>query len=109
MICPKCKKTIKDNSKVCGYCGKKLATTLLVPVKKEQPVPKSEQSPNIAKCPMCGSISLQATQRGYDDAVASRAIGIGLLFGGVAGALTAASLGSQTVIKCLNCGYTFSK
>lgn len=65
MKCPKCKRDIKDSSKFCGYCGNKFKTTANqaapTPAPSVQPVQPLES--NVAKCPKCGSTSLQARKK----------------------------------------------
>ena len=140
MICPKCKKELKDGVKFCGYCGKKfnsVNTPEIEEIKKNafnyyqneshllrkavidgidsvstqgrvgiqsQPQPVfSETQSNVAKCPRCGSTSLQAKTKGVSvgkAAAGALLIGpLGLLAGGIGM--------NDARIVCLNCGYEF--
>ena len=160
MICPKCKKELKDGVKFCGYCGKKInsVNTLntgieetmknaqivadrnkakfeesqrrfreeymqfkreheererksqqekqqqqqLAEMMRTQAAPVETQS-NVAKCPRCGSTSLQAKTKGVSvgkAAAGALLIGpLGLLAGGIGM--------NDARIVCLNCGHEF--
>ena len=115
MECPKCKKTIKNNSKFCGYCGKKFSVPAksVEAVSKPAPVvsvparqPAYTAPPvqdNVAKCPKCGSISLQARKKGVS---VGKAVTGALLVGPLG--LAAGGIGmNQVEIVCLNCGNVF--
>ena len=74
MVCPKCRKNLSGSPSFCGYCGTKLAKAPTPRVSQTRDVPKREAQPitvhenpaseNVAKCPMCGSTSLQAMKKG---------------------------------------------
>ncbi len=49
MICPKCKKTIKDSAKICGYCGAKVAKAKPVEKVPDMPVIPEEKPVKIAE------------------------------------------------------------
>lgn len=125
MICPKCKKEIKESSKVCGYCGTKVAKakpmTLNMPVVPEvKPLPpesmtaapKTEPAPvyvpetvyapetQQATCRYCGSTSLQAMKKGVS---AGKLLAGAIIAGPVGMAVGAAGM-NDTKIVCLNCG-----
>lgn len=114
MICPKCKKTVNNNAKFCGYCGKKFSVpTKAEPVSKPTPVvsvpvqqPVYTEPPvqdNVAKCPKCGSTSLQARKKGVS---VGKAVTGALLVGPLG--LVAGGIGMNKVeIVCLNCGNVF--
>lgn len=123
MICSKCKKTIKDGSKFCGYCGKKFSFTAketnpiketVSPTKTETPTVSLTQtetqaapvavSENVAKCPKCGSTSLQAQKEGVK---VGRAVAGALLLGPLG--LAAGAVGANNLkIVCLNCGHIYT-
>lgn len=146
MICPKCKKQLKDGAKFCGYCGKKfnstttgttnfdkdIAKTMLdikiatveeeaeerriAAIKAENEARKlqleaeknakdsqTDVQSNIAKCPKCGSTSLQAKTKGVS---VGNAVTGALLIGPLG--LLAGGIGMNDArIVCLNCGYEF--
>lgn len=119
MICPKCKKTIKDGAKFCGFCGKKF-TPVPKPAPLPPPVPTPVSTPvvqetvvvapkptvndeNVAKCPKCGSTSLQAQKEGVK---VGRAVAGALLVGPLG--LAAGAIGANNVqVVCLKCGHKF--
>ncbi len=102
---PKCKRDIKDSSKFCGYCGNKFKTTANqaapTPAPSVQPVQPLES--NVAKCPKCGSTSLQARKKGIS---VGKSVAGALLVGPLG--LAAGGIGmNKTEIVCLNCGNVF--
>lgn len=110
MICPKCKKTLKDGSKFCGYCGKKFNTppkpAVPAPVAKPTLTPAAtvKTDENVAKCPKCGSTSLQASTKGVS---VGKAVTGALLVGPLG--LAAGAIGmNDTRVVCLNCGNKFT-
>ncbi len=103
MKCPKCKRDIKDSSKFCGYCGNKFKTT----ANQAAPTPAPSVQPlesNVAKCPKCGSTSLQARKKGIS---VGKSVAGALLVGPLG--LAAGGIGmNKTEIVCLNCGNVFN-
>ena len=109
MECPKCKKSISSSAKYCGYCGKKfLQTPVSIPSESvisvsDKTVPTTPPvQESVAKCPKCGSASLQAMKKG---ASAGNAV-VGALLLGPLG-LAAGAIGANEIkIVCLSCGHT---
>lgn len=124
MICPKCKKEIRESAKVCGYCGTKVqkqpapaAAMPKVPDVKPlsafsvakktapaapaaAPVPVAVPTANQARCKYCGSTSLQAMKKGVS---AGKLLAGAIIAGPVGMAVGAAGM-NDTKIVCLNCG-----
>lgn len=112
MICPKCKKTLKDGSKFCGYCGNKFNTSpkpakpapvVTSPV-TNSPAANVKTDDNVAKCPKCGSTSLQASTKGVS---VKKAVTGAILIGPLG--LAAGTVGMYDVrVVCLKCGNKFT-
>ncbi|MBR0485020.1 MAG: zinc ribbon domain-containing protein [Oscillospiraceae bacterium] len=121
MICPKCKKELKDGVKFCGYCGKKfssasssvpsnnfdaqlnIAAAVSAQRISNSTVSSAPAETNVAKCPKCGSTSLQAKTKGVSVGKAA----IGALLVGPVGLLAGGIGMNDAKIVCLNCGYEF--
>lgn len=111
MNCPKCNKVIQDNAKFCGYCGKSFNKKVSLPSKPvlsaPTPPPQVPVAPvpsNVARCPICGSTSLQAGTKGVS---VGKSIAGALLIGPLG--LAAGAIGmNDTKIICMNCGNKFT-
>jgi len=113
MQCPKCGKNISGSAKFCGFCGKKFSQganteivkqdTSLMPSQSATALSArlEQQQDNVARCPQCGSSSLQAMKKGAS--VGQAAVGafllgpIGLLAGGIGS--------NKTKVVCISCGF----
>lgn len=126
MICPKCKKELKDGVKFCGYCGKKFnsaspaassnnfnaqlnealaAASAQIASNRAASTPavSAPAETNVAKCPICGSTSLQAKTKGVSVGKAA----VGALLVGPVGLLAGGIGMNDARIVCLKCGYEF--
>jgi hypothetical protein len=117
MICSKCKRENPENSKFCSYCGVKMSSacssTYEVAKTDDYNVEKSnattkkpghtEKIEIVARCPYCGSVSLQASKKGFS---LGKAVVGGVLLGPVG--LLGGTVGSNKFLRvCLNCGKKF--
>ncbi len=132
--CPYCGKKNEIENQFCAYCGKSFTSVgnsqkeessqedidIMAYKKSIEPSENDLEKQKLAqqqqqleqqrkefeaqaKCPKCGSTSLVSEKQGFGvgKAVAGAALfgGVGLLAGGIGA--------NNTMVKCLNCGYTF--
>lgn len=95
--CPKCGKSVSDKTLECIYCG------CLIPRRSSSSnrITYTEPKENVAKCPWCGSTSIQAVKKGFGLGRAA----LGTLVVGPLVGVAAGLAGSNKIQRvCLNCG-----
>lgn len=117
MICPKCKKEIKDNARFCGYCGNKFevsnktASKEKAIIKKEKQIVK-ENSSDERNYPMFERIkkdtdkTMEAIDKMYSNkkkkkaSVIGRGVAGGIIAGAAGAVVGALSAVDKNVIRC---------
>ena len=119
--CPKCDKTISDQSVNCPHCGHLLQSLsdvveekygkivnimdyVDIQIKEIEEEREAAAKDTIARCPKCGSTSLSAGKQGINFG----GVAMGMLYFGALGLLAGAAKGAnKTIVTCLNCGYKY--
>lgn len=108
MVCSFCKKEIPTNSKICGYCGKKVTRSQII----KETVPQIAENASsylpkddIPICPFCYSASVIYKKRGFKWGRA--AVGT-MLLGPTAGYVAGKFMDDKQLATCLSCGRDFS-